>query len=177
MMTFNWEFAVPITFDAMNGVLHHWNGADSRTQRYMTRLLYDAVFCSGQPNKTGYISSAALVNKRKKKRVTLDHFLSPQFIARMIYDNPDRWLTDLEEFKKLFYKCCATIEVVPQENIALSKLTENKDGEFKILVPTHKKYEYLNIRLLHKDKGVVTDIFKDLVPEELITYEENYLVS
>lgn len=170
-----WESAATVTFAAMNGVLHLWKGADSHTQRFMTRLLYDAVFCSGEPNKTGYISSEALSNKRKKKKVTSDHCLSPQFVARMVYDNPDRWLTDLEEFKRLFYMCCTTITVTPEENIALSKLTENRDGEFKILIPTHKKYEYLNISLLHKDRGVVTDVFEDLVPKELIDYEQNYL--
>jgi hypothetical protein len=177
MSTYRWEDAATVTFAAMNGVLNLWKDAGPNTQRFMTRLLYDAVFCSGEPNKTGYISSAALLNKRKRKRVTSDHCLSPQFVARMIYDNPDRWLTDLEEFKKLFYMCCTTITVTPEENVALSKLTENRDGKFTVLVPTHKKYEYLNISLLHKNRGVVSDVFEDLVPRELIEYEKQYLVA
>lgn len=177
MTLVKWESAANVTFAAMNGVLHLWKDADSYTQRFMTRLLYDAVFCSGNPNNTGYISMNALSNKRKKKKVTLDHCLSPQFVARMVYDNPDKWLSDPDTFKRLFYMCCTTIQVTPEENNALSQLTENRDGVFKILVPTHKKYEHLNIILYHQDKGVVTDVFQDLVPRELVSYEENYLVS
>ncbi len=170
-----WEEASSIAFDAMKGVLYRWKDATPRTQRFMTRLLYDAVFCSGNPNNSGYISVKAMSNKRMKKKVTLDHCLSPQFVARMIYDNPDKWLSDFDTFKKLFYMCCITIQVTPEENIKLSKLTENRDGEFVIHVPTHRKYDHLGIVLFHPEKGVVSDVFEDLVPMELIEYEKDYL--
>jgi len=31
--------------------------------------------------------------------------------------------------------------------------------------------------VFHQEKGLVRDIFEDLVPEELINYESSYLVS
>lgn len=172
-----WESFATVAFHAMKGALPLWYNGSADIKRSMTRLLYDQVFSTGDPNKTGYISSDALSAKRKGLRVTKDHILSPQFVARMVYDNADVWLTDFEKFKSLFYMCCLTILVTPQENTKLSRLTENKDGEFKIYVPTHKKYEHLNIVLFHPDKGVVTDVFKDLVPRELVDYEKNYLVE
>lgn len=172
-----WEEFAQITFHAMKGVLPFWKTASNFTQRSMTRILYDQVFCAGEPNKTGYISVEAMTAKRKGRKTTKDHCLSPQFVARMVYDHPDIWLTDLNKFKSLFYMCCQTIEVTPSENIQLSKLTENKEGQFIIHVPTHKKYDHLGIVLFHKDKGVVTDVFEDLVPVELIEYEQNYLLE
>ena len=170
-----WEEFAEVCFDAMNGSLHRWKTASQFTQRSMTRLLYDQVFCAGEPNKTGYISAAAMTAKRKGNKTTKDHCLSPQFVARMIYDNADTWLSDIEKFKTLFYMCCQTIEITPSENIQLSKLTENKDGEFVIHVPTHKKYDHLGIILFHPEKGAVSDVFEDLVPRELIDYEQDYL--
>lgn len=170
-----WEEFARITFHAMKGVLPFWKDASQFTQRSMTRILYDQVFCAGEPNKTGYISSAAMSAKRKGNKTTKDHCLSPQFVARMVYDNADVWLTDLEKFKSLFYMCCQTIEITPDENIKLSNLTLNKDGEFIIYVPTHKKYDHLGIVLFHPEKGAVTDVFEDLVPVELIEYEKDYL--
>lgn len=175
-----WEAAARVSFDAMNGVLYLWKDAHPFTKRFMTRLLYDQVFCAGDPNKTGYISFDAMSAKRKGKKTTKDHMNSPQFVARMVYDNPDIWLTDYEKFKVLFYMCCQTIEVTAEENNKLSKLTENREGEFSIHVPTHKKYAHLGIVLFHPDKGAisdVTEIFEDLVPMELIEYESRYLVS
>lgn len=170
-----WQDFAEICFYAMKGVLPFWETANQYKQRSMTRLLYDQVFCAGEPNKTGYISSAAMSAKRKGNKTTKDHCLSPQFVARMVYDNPDVWLTDVEKFKSLFYMCCQTIEITPEENIKLSKLTENRDGEFVIHVPTHRKYDHLGIILFHPDKGVVSDVFEDLVPMELIEYEKDYL--
>ena len=39
-------------------------------------------------------------NKKNKQRVCVDDCLSPQFVARMTYDNPDIWLNDFEKFKE-----------------------------------------------------------------------------
>ena len=151
--------------------------ARSTTIRSHTRLLYDQVFCCGEPNKTGYISLNAMENKKNKQRVCVDHCLSPQFVARMIYDNPDIWLNDFEKFKSLFYQCCLTIKVTPEENNKLSKLTENVNGNFTVHVPTDKKYDHLGIKLFHPEKGFVNNIFDELVPRELVEYEEKYLVK
>jgi len=171
-----WEDFALIAFHAMKGVLPFWKNANSHQQRAMTRLLYDQVFCAGEPNKTGYISVAAMSAKRKGNKTTKDHCMSPQFVARMIYDNADVWLTDLDKFKTLFLMCCQTIEVTPDENNKLSQLTENKDGQFIIHVATHLKYDHLGIVLFHPEKGAVRDVFEDLIPSELIDYESNYLV-
>ncbi len=171
-----WEDFALIAFHAMKGVLPFWKNANSHQQRAMTRLLYDQVFCAGEPNKTGYISAAAMSAKRKGNKTTKDHCMSPQFVARMVYDNADVWLTDLDKFKTLFLMCCQTIEVTPDENNKLSKLTENKDGQFLIHIATHLKYDHLGIVLFHPEKGAVRDVFEDLIPSELIDYESNYLV-
>jgi len=171
-----WEEFAKITFHAMRGVLPFWKDANQFTQRSMTRILYDQVFCAGEPNKTGYISVAAMSAKRKGNKTTKDHCMSPQFVARMVYDNADVWLTDLDKFKTLFLMCCQTIEVTPDENNKLSQLTENKDGQFVIHVATHLKYDHLGIALFHPKKGAVRDVFEDLIPSELIDYESNYLV-
>ena len=176
-MNNKWEEFALIAFHAMKGVLPFWKNANSYQQRAMTRILYDQVFCAGEPNKTGYISSAAMSAKRKGNKTTKDHCLSPQFVARMVYDNPDVWLNDLDKFKTLFLKCCQTIEVTSSETTNLSKLTENRDGQFVIHIATHQKYDHLGIVLFHQEKGVVSDIFEDLVPEELIDYESDYLVA
>ena len=163
-----WEDFALIAFHAMKGVLPFWKNANSHQQRAMTRLLYDQVFCAGEPNKTGYISAAAMSAKRKGNKTTKDHCMSPQFVARMVYDNADVWLTDLDKFKTLFLMCCQTIEVTPDENNKLSKLTENKDGQFLIHIATHLKYDHLGIVLFHPEKGAVRDVFEDLIPSELI---------
>lgn len=172
-----WEDFALIAFHAMKGVLPFWKNANSHQQRAMTRLLYDQVFCAGEPNKTGYISAAAMSAKRKGNKTTKDHCMSPQFVARMVYDNADVWLTDLDKFKTLFLMCCQTIEVTPDENNKLSKLTENKDGQFLIYIATHLKYDHLGIALFHPEKGAVRDVFEDLIPSELIDYESDYLVA
>jgi hypothetical protein len=172
-----WEVFARKTFLAMNAVLPEWKDSCNEGKRSSTRFLYDQVFCVGEPNKTGYISIEAMTAKRKGNKTTKDHCLSPQFVARMIYDNPDVWLTNFDKFKSLFLMCCQTIEVTPQENKKLSKLTENRNGQFVIHVPTHKKYEHLNIILFHPEKGVVSDVFDDLVPRELLDYEKQYLIN
>lgn len=170
-----WESFAQVAFYAMKGALPLWKDAKPDTVRAMTRILYDQVFCSGDPNKSGYVSSAAMSAKRTNVKTCKDHCISPQFVARMIYDNPDVWLSDLDTFKTLFYKCCATILVTSKENTKLSKLTTNRDGVLTVHVPTKDKYEHLGINLFHEDKGYVDDAFDDLVPEELIIYEQKYI--
>ena len=75
--------------------------------------------------------------------------------------------------------------VTAEENITLSKLTENNDNYYKVFVPTDKKYEHVGIKLLsrpdkkQKWKGVdvveasTTDLY---FPDDLIEYEKDYLV-
>tara|TARA_B100000287_G_scaffold155679_1_gene146840 strand:+ start:480 stop:1004 length:525 start_codon:yes stop_codon:yes gene_type:complete len=170
-----WESFAQVAFYAMKGVLPLWKDASSDTARAMTRILYDQVFCCGSPNKTGYISSAAMSAKRERLKTCKDHCLSPQFVARMVYDQPEVWLTDFEEFKKLFFLCCQTIVVTPEENNKLSTLTSNRDGVFIVKVPTVRKYHFLNIKLFHPKKGYVSNPFEDMLPEGLTEYEEQFV--
>ena len=172
-----WESFAEVAFHAMKGALPLWTNASPDTRRAMTRILYDLVFSTGDPNKTGYMSSNAMEAKTKRLKTCKDHCLSPQFVARMIYDNPNIWLVDVDKFKELFYSCCQTILITSKENTALSNLTKNSDGKLTIEVPTNMKYEHLNIELFHKDKGYVGNIFDELVPKELIEYEKQYLTS
>ena len=172
-----WISFANVAFHAMKGASPLWKNADSDTKISMTRLLYDQVFSSGNPYKTGYISSSALDARREKKKTCNDHCLSPQFVARMIYDNPDVWLTDFEKFKNLFFLCCQTIVVTSKENTELSNLTSNKNGKLEIKVATHLKYEHCNITLFHPKKGLVKNPFLDILPDELIEYEKQYLTS
>jgi hypothetical protein len=172
-----WEEYSLTAFNSMKANLYRWESSNSDTKRSLTRLLYDQVFTSGDPNRTGYISISAMQEKLKKIEPCKEHCLSPQFVARMIFDNPDIWLVDHEKFKSLFYQCCLTILVTSEENKKLSQLTENKDGKFIVHVPTHKKYEHLNIQLFHPEKGIVDNVFDELVPVELIEYEKQYLLE
>ena len=176
-----WHSHAKAAFYAMKGCLELWvmarKSGDNNLMIALTRILYDQVFSSGKPNQTGYISSAAMTNKREKKKTCSDHCLSPQFVARMVFDNPDVWLSDYEKFKRLFFLCCQTITVTPQENTALSHLTTNKGGKFEVKVPTDKKYEYLKIVLFHPERGIVPNPFGELLPKELLEYEKQYLVK
>ena len=166
-----------VSYKAMKGVFPLWKDASSHTIRGMTRLLYDPVFCCGAVNQTGLTSVSALMEKTKP---TLAHCLSPQFVARMIYDQPDIWLSEFDKFYDLFLKCCQTIEVTSKENNLLRGLTKNRDGKLTVKVPTIEKYNYTNIKLYDEDEGVITDmskIFESIVPKELTEYEKQYLAS
>ena len=104
---------------------------------------------------------------------------------RFLLDNPDKYLSDFNVFRDLFWKSCGTVVVTAEENITLSKLTENNDNYYKVFVPTNKKYEHVGINLLslpdkkQKWKGVdvveasTTDLY---FPDDLIEYEKDYLV-
>ena len=173
-----WEAFAEVAFHAMKGVLHLWKDASSDTKRAMTRILYDQVFSSGNSYPTGYMSREAMQAAKKGQKTCKDHCLSPQFVARMVYDNPEAWLTDLETFKKLFHACCATILITSKQNLALSNLTKNVNGKFTVEVATHEKYKHLNITLFHEQKGYVDSerVLDGLVPSILQEYEQQYLV-
>ena len=171
-----WESFAEVAFNAMKGVLPLWKNASADTKRAMTRILYDLVFSTGNPNPTGYMSREAMQASKRGEKTCKDHCLSPQFVARMVYDNPDVWLTDFENFKELFHACCQTILITSKQNYALSNLTKNLNGEFFVEVATHEKYKHLNIKLFHEQEGYVEDVFYDkLVPIELTKYELKYI--
>ena len=72
------------TFNSLGANVHNW-GKPEYT-RPLTRLFYVGVFDCGNPYPTGLISENALNNKSNKQKTVLDHYLSPQFIGRMILD-------------------------------------------------------------------------------------------
>lgn len=135
------------------------------------------------PNQTGFISQNAYEEKLSGKSIVDDHYLSPQFIGRMIMDNPDKFLYDSKVFNKLFYLSCATIKVTSKENDLLSTLTRNDGLNYNILVPTDKKYENIGIELLKRPKKsnfwkhAVKTKRKPYYPEELLEYEKQFLLT
>ena len=94
------------------------------------------------------ISETAFSNKQVGRKTVHDHYLSPQFVGRMILDHPDQYLTDFGVFRDIFYKSCGTIIVTAEENIRLSHLTNNDGDDYKVYVPTDQKYQHLGINLL-----------------------------
>ena len=172
----DWKVYCLTAFNALRANAELWK--DPAHFRPITRIYYDLVFCSGY-NHTGLISEAALNDKKER---TNDHCLSPQFIARMIMDNPDLYLSDYTVFENLFNLARTTVCVTKDENRRLSLLTDNKGEDYKVYVPTNKKYGHLGIKLYekvgHKWKDVVEykgDV-GDIAPIDLLTYEEKFLV-
>jgi hypothetical protein len=125
------------------------------------------------------ISEEAIKNPIER---THDHCLSPQFIGRMIMDNPKVYLDNYDNFKRIFWLGCSTITVTKKENTALSLLTVNNGYDYKVHVPTNLKYNHLNIKLYER----VGSLWKNSipaesniinVPQELLDYEKGFLVN
>jgi len=178
-----WQEYCETAFNSMKANVHNWGKPEF--YRPLTRIYYMGVFDCGTPNHTGFISKTAYQNKLNRGKVVHDHYLSPQFIGRMILDNPDKYLTDFEVFRDIFWKSCGTIIVTAEENIKLSLLTENKGKEYRVHVPTDQKYTHLGIDLLSRPSQVrswigapMQNVTENEVyfPDDLINYEKNYLV-
>mgnify|MGYP003128677554 FL=1 len=178
-MMLRWEYFSETAFDSMEAQIrkNRWQDADSFKKISLTRIFYDQIHSCGYPNKTSLISIDAMRNLSNKKKPTQDHILSPQFVARMIYDNPNVWLSDYEIFKDLFFKCCQTIQVTRQENDILRGFTSSRNDNFSIRVPTVKKYDAAGINLFDGNAFISNQIFEDLVPKELTEYEKQYLTN
>ena len=173
------------TFNCLKANVHNWGNPDYA--RPKSRIYYAGVFDCGNPNPTGLISAKALKNKKNKLKTVCDHYLSPQFVGRLILDNPDVYLRDYITFRKLFVKCTETIVVTQEENENLSELTKNVKGNFIVKIPTNLKYHYLGIKLYKREDGVKgwkkenctileSNILND-VPVELLDYEQRYLLT
>ena len=172
----DWKVYCLTAFNALRANAELWQ--DPAYFRPITRIYYDLVFCSGY-NRTGLISEAALNNTKER---TDDHCLSPQFIARMIMDNPDLYLSDYTVFENLFNLARTTVCVTKSENKQLSLLTDNDGVDYKVYVPTNKKYGHLGIKLYEKVGHQWKDVVEyegdigDIAPIDLLTYEEKFLV-
>lgn len=171
----NWKAYCQVSFNALNSNVDNWGDPDFF--RPITRSFYEQVFSSGYKH-SGLISENALNNPSER---THDHCLSPQFICRMIMDNPEIYLSDYDIFENLFDLARTTICITKDENKALSLLTENDGIEYKVLVPTHLKYQHLGIKLYQKTGSYWKDSveYKDNIipaPVDLLEYEKRFLV-
>ena len=178
----DWNVYCEKTFNNLRSNAHNWNKTDEWC-RAITRDFYLGVFDSGNPNASGLISESAFVNKINGVKTVHDHCYSPQFIGRMVMDNQDMYLNDLETFRKIFFYSCRTIIVTQKENEELSYLTTNDDEGFRVFAPTHLKYKHLGIDLYQRPKGrtqwkyaqpVESNILQ-VLPEHKL-YEKQFLV-
>lgn len=182
--TNRWEEYCETTYNSLKANVHNWGKPEFF--RPLTRIYYMGVFDCGNPNHTRLISQTAYDRKRRGAKTVHDHYLSPQFVGRMILDHPDQYLTDYNVFRDTFYKSCGTIIVSAEENIRLSHLTNNDGDDYKVYVPTDQKYQHLGIDLLTipgrvkswktimLDKASESDLH---FPEHLLQYEKDYLVA
>lgn len=167
------------TYNALKSNLEMWDSTDPDVVRIITRQYYEGVF-SCQYGDTGLISEEALNNPSER---TDDHCFSPQFVGRFVMDNADVYLNNYDKFREVFIASCTKIKVTKSENRKLQQLTSNKRGqEYKVFVPTDKKYSYLGIKLYKRpdgnrrwDSSQPTDETVNYLPE-LLNYEENFLV-
>ena len=173
-----WQAYSKTAYNAMYASLPNWGDPDF--YRPITRLYYISVFDCAQVNHLGLISEEALNNPKER---THDHCLSPQFIGRMIMDNPDKYLSEYSVFEQMFWLSCSTITVTKSENKQLSMLTENNGFDYKVFVPTNLKYNHLGIQLYKKQTGktwksaVLEDHNLIPAPPELLEYEKSFLVG
>ena len=172
------------TYNNLKANLLNWGCPDF--YRPITRIMYEGVFSSGT-NDLGYISKEALANPKMRCK---DHYLSPQFIGRMIMDNPSRFLKNYEDFKDIFFLARGVLNVTKKENTALSHLTYNNGTEYRVYVPTDKKYEHIGINLLSKvDRSAsgwrtanvvqcsAADAYASPSIEFLLEYERDFLTT
>jgi len=152
---------------------------DSNAKRAAGRIFYDLIFSSGTV-KTGLISKEAM----ELKKPCEDHYLSPQFVCRMICESPELYLEDYLIFENLFFQCRRTIMVTSKQNNDLSQLTKNKNGHFQVFVPTNLKYEHLGIKLFERQGRLWSDsvelensVLDHYVPSDLLEFEKQFLVK
>jgi hypothetical protein len=177
MKSKNWKAYCQTTFNSLAANIENWGDPDFF--RPITRIYYIGVFDCAQVNHLGLISEDAIEYPDQR---THDHCLSPQFIGRMIMDNPDKYLEDYDIFENLFWLSCSTITVTKDENKRLSMLTENDGVDYRVHVPTNLKYQHLGIKLYQKNgprwiDAVECDDNIISTPKDLIEYEKKFLVQ
>ena len=171
----NWKAYCLVSFNALNANVDNWGDPDFF--RPITRSFYEQVFSSGY-NHSGLISEEAKDNPNQR---THDHYLSPQFICRMIMDSPEIYLSDYDIFENLFNLARTTICVTKKQNKQLSLLTNNDGTDYKVYVPTDRKYQHLGIKLYKRIGRKWTDVVEydtNIVsaPKDLLDYEKKFLV-
>ena len=104
-------------------------------------------------------------------------------MGRMILDNSEKYLYDLETYTKIFIIACSTVEVTVEENSILRQYTSNKDNNYKVYVPTNQKYDRADIKLCKRPEGKKLWKYAQLTeeklffPEDLLEYEKKFLIN
>lgn len=166
-------------------VLELWkkNRDNTNVVRSITRPFYDLVHSLSVPS--GFITERALEKKRQDPKWILcrDHCYSPQFIYQMIMDNYETYIDDYLKYFNIFKTACTTIDILSEQNKSLSLLTVNRDGKYKVYVPTDKKYQHLDIKLVKRNYGrlwynKLAESVSNYIntPKELLEYEKRFLV-
>ena len=167
-------------------VLDFWNKNRTNTDavRSITRPFYDLVHSLSVPS--GFITERALEKKKQDPKWVLcrDHCYSPQFIYQMLMDNHEIYVNDYDKYFNIFKTACTTIDILSEQNRSLSLLTSNHKGKYKVYVPTDKKYQYLDIKLVKRNYGRMwykrpTDSVSNYIntPQELLEYEKQFLAN
>ena len=144
----------------------------------ITRDFYDKVFTS--PNDhTGLVSLEA---SKKGLKGCDDHFATPQFVARIIFDNFEdfRGVDGEKLFHELFNFCRRTIKVTSEQNRVLSSYTHNKNGEFFLHEGIVGRYLKEDYTILHSEIGVIdTETFLNIlnVPDYILDKEKEYILA
>ena len=159
-------------------------GDDER--RIVTRLFYDTIGVTA----TGYESleykklrDSGQMKKGGRSLVTKDHYMTPQWIARMIMDLADIYLEDFDKFIWLVEQASQTIWVTVKENDELrgqSGVISKYDGiNHFIEVSVKDKYAKAGIILDHKEFDKRPKRLKEfpehLIPQEVLDYERQFL--
>ena len=174
----------------MRAVKHKWRDPN-KLQRPILRLFYCDISSAGYcVNNLHLISENAMNNllygtTKKERKIVRDHYLSPQFLSRFIYDNQSVYLEDFEEFKKIFYLACGIVIVTQDENDELAKFTKSDEKKdlFEISIPTDKKYDEVGIKLYQYEgtqkwkNRTFTPVSNSIlnVPTYILEYEKQYL--
>lgn len=111
-----------------------------------------------------------------------DHFATPQFVARIIFDNFEdfRGVDGEKLFHELFNFCRRTIIVTGEQNRVLSSYTHNKNGEFFLHEGIVGRYLKEDYTILHNEIGVIdTETFLNIlnVPDYILEKEKEYILA
>ena len=119
--------------------------------RALPRTYYGAAF--DDTIKSNYYSAKS---NRKGAKKTWDHWISPQSFFEIMAEGWD-FYHDINEFFKALKMCCYTIQVTPEENQELRKLSfKNDKGEYKVKCSIIERYDHVGIKLKKHGKiGVV----------------------
>ena len=134
-------------FNSMKANFYRWEKPETCI-RSMTRIFYVNVHDSGK-DAIGLISEEAMKYKieSSKKKTTDDHYTRPQAQAYMIYDQPDKYLSDYDKFRKIFFDARKTITLTKEQNDICSEDTSNDGINFVIQTRSDKLYQKHGIKL------------------------------